>query len=138
MNVAVAEGIQNAELIRMPAGLLGFEQVKEFRLVSNPADEPFLWLQAEKSPTLAFLLISPFLVAPHYQPDIDTDDAQSLGITEPDDALLFNIVTLRGSSAATVNLKGPIVVNRHTGVARQIVLNNAGDYSVQHPIHVAA
>jgi flagellar assembly factor FliW len=138
MNVADAVEIQDAQSIRMPAGLLGFEQVKDFRLVANPAEEPFLWLQATRAPNLSFLLISPFVVAPTYQPDIASDDAQSLGIGEPGDALLFNIVTLRGPSSATVNLKGPIVLNRHTRVARQVVLNNAANYSVQHPINPVA
>jgi flagellar assembly factor FliW len=33
-----------------------------------------------------------------------------------------------------VNLKGPIVVNRHTLVAKQVVPHNAADYSVRHPL----
>ena len=48
--------------------------------------------------------------------------------------MVYNIVTLRGAAPATVNLKGPIVINRHTNLARQVVLNNAADYSVRHPI----
>src|SRR6185369_99926 len=98
------------------------------------AEQPFVWLQAAETPALAFLLISPFVVTSDYQPDIPAADVESLGLAAPDDALVLNIVTLRRDSVATVNLKGPIVVNRHTRVARQVVLNNAAQYSVQHPL----
>jgi flagellar assembly factor FliW len=83
---------------------------------------------------VAFLLISPFLVLSDYQPDISDDDIEALGLQDSADALLFNIVTVRGSAPATVNLKGPIVLNRVTKVAKQVILNNASDYSVHHPI----
>jgi flagellar assembly factor FliW len=56
----------------------------------------------------------------------------------PNDALLFNIVTLRGPSRATLNLKGPIVINRHTHMGKQVILANASNYSVEHPLPVAS
>jgi len=36
--------------IRMPLGLLGFEQCKRFTLSTRPAEEPFLRLQAVEIP----------------------------------------------------------------------------------------
>jgi flagellar assembly factor FliW len=33
-------------------------------------------------------------------------------------------------------LKGPVVINRNTGVAKQVVIANAVEYSVQHPLPV--
>jgi flagellar assembly factor FliW len=124
----------DAQRVQVPAGLLGLEHIKEYELVSDPAEEPFAWLQSAGVPDVAFLLISPFIVMNDYKPDISDDDADVLGLSDSNDALVFNIVTLRGASAATVNLKGPIVINRRTNVAKQVVLNNAADYSVRHPI----
>lgn len=115
-------------------GLLGFEQMKEYLLIANPAEEPFRWLQVKNNPSLAFIVIQPFLVAPDYSPDIPQQDVQFLGLTSPADAVLFNIVTLHGPNRATVNLKGPVVINRNTGVGKQVVLANAAEYSVQHPM----
>jgi flagellar assembly factor FliW len=37
-----------------------------------------------------------------------------------------------------MNLKGPIVVNRFTLIGKQVVIANASQYSLQHPIVVAA
>ena len=44
-----------------------------------------------------------------------------------DDALLLVIVTVADPvTSSTVNLLGPIVVNRHTRAATQAVLGNSG------------
>ena len=120
--------------LRLPGGLLGFEQMKDYLLIANPDEEPFHWLQVRDDATLAFVVIDPFLVAPDYRPDISQAEVSSIGLKEAGDALLLNIVTIHGQSRATVNLKGPIVINRHTRVAKQVVIANAADYSVQHPL----
>jgi flagellar assembly factor FliW len=120
--------------IQIPAGLLGLEQIKEYELIAVPAEEPFMWLQSVGTPDVAFLLVSPFLVLGNYRPDISDHDLEALGLSDCDGALLYNIVTLRGNAPATVNLKGPIAINRLTKIAKQVVLNNAADYCVRHPI----
>jgi flagellar assembly factor FliW len=124
--------------VRLPAGILGFEQYKEYMLLANPAEIPFAWLRVADSASLAFVVINPFIVAPDYAPDIPDTDVEFLGLKGPNDALLFNIVTLRGQNRATVNLKGPIVINRHTRTGKQVIIANAGNYSVEHPLPVAA
>lgn len=123
--------------IHLPYGLLGFERVKNFLLTSNPAEEPFLWLQMLDSAQKAFLVVSPFLVLPTYQPDISAEDVEFLDLSDPADALLFNICTLRPDGQATINMRGPIVLNRHTLVGKQIIPNNAAQFSLRHPLPVA-
>jgi flagellar assembly factor FliW len=122
--------------IRLPMGLLGFEQIKDYVLLANPAEEPFAWLKVQSNAALAFVVIDPFIVMPNYQPDIPDADAAFLGLKQPDDALLLNIVTVHGPHRATVNLKGPIVINRLTHVGKQVIIANANDYSVQYPLPV--
>jgi flagellar assembly factor FliW len=123
--------------VRLPMGLLGFEHLKDYVLVTNPGEEPFLWLQVKDNGPLAFVVVNPFLVAPDYQPDLPQADIDFLGIEQPDDALLFNIVTLHPAGRATVNLKGPIVINRHTMTGKQVVLANASEHAVEHPLPVS-
>ena len=119
-------------------GILGFEQMKEYLLIANPEEQPFRWLQVKDNPSLAFVVLDPFFVAPDYRPDIPDPDVEFLGIDSPEDVALFNIVTLHGPNSATINLKGPVVINRSTGVGKQVILNNASEYSVQHPLPLAA
>lgn len=123
--------------VRLPMGLLGFEPIKDYVLLANPDEAPFAWLRVADNNSLAFIVVNPFLVLPNYQPDIPQPDVDFLGLKEPEDAILLNIVTVHGSRGATINLKGPIVVNRHTHVGKQVILANASDYSVQHPLPVS-
>jgi len=123
--------------VRLPMGLLGFERMKDYLLIANPAEEPFGWLQVKGDTSLAFVVINPFLIVPDYKPDIPQADVEFLGLNEAEDAMLLNIVTVHKHGEATMNLKGPIVLNRHTGVGKQVVIANATDYSVQHPLLVS-
>jgi len=120
-------------VVHLPAGLLGFESIKHY-LLTRAEDGPFYWLQAENDTTLSFLVISPFEAMPEYAPDIPNEDVRSLGIECPDDVLLLNVVTLRPNGVSTVNLKGPIVVNRFSRIGKQVIIGNSTTYSVHHPL----
>lgn len=123
--------------IQLPLGLLGFERVKDYALISNPAEEPFKWFQMLGETKQSFLVISPFVAVPDYSPDIAQDDVAFLELNSPEDAMLINIVTIRREGQATVNLKGPIVINRHTLIGKQVIPNNAALFSLRHPLPVS-
>jgi flagellar assembly factor FliW len=123
-------------VLRMPAGLLGFEHVKNYELLGSREEAPFMWLRMEDDPNLAFLVIEPGYVVEDYQPDISEAEVEFLGLSNADDAWVLNIVTLHNDGKATVNLKGPILINRHTLVAKQVVPLNAPEFSLQHPLPV--
>ena len=128
--------VQAENTISMPMGLLGFERIKEYILLADPAEEPFLWLQVSREENLAFLVVAPQPLVPSYKPEISPEDAAFLGLTSADDAALLSIVTVRGPNQVTLNLKGPIVLNRCTLVAKQVIPVNAAEFSVQHPLPV--
>ena len=130
-------GVKGENVIQLPFGLLGFEQVKNYVLLSHPHEEPFMWLQMLDKAGQGFLVVSPSLVVADYRPDISTEDVEFLDLHDPADALVVNIVTLRGNNQATINLKGPIVINRHSLVGKQVIPNNAVQYSLRHPLAVS-
>jgi len=41
---------------------------------------------------------------------------------------------LRNAGQATINLKGPIVINRRTWIGKQVIPVNAAQYPTQHPL----
>ena len=123
--------------VKLPLGILGFEKIKDYVLLADPAEAPFAWLRVADNSSLAFVVINPFAVMSDYAPDIPEADVEFLGIKESSEAVLLNIVTVHGPNRATVNLKGPIVINRATHIAKQVIIANAGEYSVQYPIPVA-
>jgi flagellar assembly factor FliW len=85
----------------------------------------------------AFLVVPPHYVTADYRPDLSELDVAFLDINEPSEALVLNIVTMRGKGQATVNLKGPIVVNRRTLVGKQVIPVNAAEYAIRHPLPVS-
>lgn len=125
-------------VVNLPLGLLGFEQIKQYHLLARPKEAPFLWLQRLDDHNLGFLVIPPSECGITYQPDLDPDDVKFLNLRDPDDAFVLNIVTLRGDAPATVNLKGPIIVNRRTLIGKQVVPTNAAEYNVRHPLPVVS
>jgi len=125
--------VKQENIIQMPLGLLGFERIKKFVLLANPEEAPFMWLQMLDNANQGFVVVPPSSVLPNYAPDISSQDIEFLGIRAATDALVLNIVTVRGGEA-TVNLKGPIVVNRNTLVAKQCIPVNVANFSLQQPL----
>jgi flagellar assembly factor FliW len=123
--------------IQLPYGLLGFERVHNYVLLTKPEEEPFLWLQMVGDTKKAFLVVPPHFVVPDYGPDLSELDVAFLELEDPSDAFILNIVTMRGPGQATVNLKGPIVINRRTLIGKQIIPVNAAEYAIRHPLPLA-
>ncbi len=131
---AVAEKIEMSTVtLRLPLGLLGFESTKSYWILSNPEDAPFAWLQVPDQVDLAFLVVPAFSVLHDYAPNLSDLDVEFLGLESPEEALIYTIVTLRADGTSTVNLKGPIVINRQTMIGKQVVLANS-PYVIQHPL----
>ena len=127
-----------SNLVRLPLGLLGFEPIKNYALLANPAEKPFAWLKVADNKSLAFVVIDPFVILPDYKPEIPPPDVEFLGIKEAADALMLCIVTIHSHNRAPMNLKGPVIINRHSHVGKQVIIANAADYLVEYLLPVAA
>jgi flagellar assembly factor FliW len=103
-------------------GLFGFEEYNDYVLL-DAEREPFYWLQSMDMEGIAFVLIDPFLFRPDYEADISNEELVEIGITSPDKALIFVIVTIPSDgSPMTANLQGPVVINRESGTGKQVIL----------------
>jgi flagellar assembly factor FliW len=129
--------VRRENIIHLPKGLLGFETIQKYVLLANPEEAPFEWLQVLDRPDLAFLVLSPFEVLANYEMKLGEEDVEFLNLASPADALVRNIVTLRPMGTSTINLKGPIVINRNTLIGKQVILANAADYELQQPLPTA-
>ena len=117
--------------------MLGFESVKRYQLITVPEEAPLMWLEMVERPNHGFLVVAPTQLLPAYNPQFTREDLDFLGIKHASEMMLLTIVTLRNDEAFT-NLKGPIVVNRRTLVAKQCVPANVIEFSIEHPIHALA
>jgi flagellar assembly factor FliW len=95
-------------------------------------------LTSSDEPDIGFVVVPPWVFYPDYEFELDSGMAERLGLTASEDAVVFAVVTLRDKPEdSTVNLLGPIVVNRFTHEAAQVVLPSAG-YSVRAPLAIAS
>jgi flagellar assembly factor FliW len=127
-------------ILRLPNGLIGFPEHHTFELFFQPDQLPFRWLRLHGPEVVHFVVIEPGGIIPDYEPELFDEDAAFLGITDPSDALVLNIVTVSHSEpvTATANLIGPIVINRRTGMGKQVVLSNHARYDARFPLVIAA
>lgn len=116
----------DAPRLRFPAGIPGFLDLREFALVCwGDEDGPFSILTSLEQRNLEFLVVPPHIFFPDYAPEIDDDTAERLALESAEDAILMVIVTVGDDPGwATANLLAPIVVNRHTREAAQVVLTD--------------
>jgi flagellar assembly factor FliW len=125
--------------INFPAGLPGFPDAHRFELAPwGPAGSPFMLLSSADDPEVGFVVVAPWVFYPDYEFELDSGMAERLSLDQAEDAVIFAVVTLRDRPEdSTMNLLGPIVVNRFTHEAAQVVLPSAG-YSVRAPLAVAS
>ena len=123
-------------LLQLPFGLIGLPKLTAFSLSPIENSWPFMsmnWLGEDK---MNFVVIDPSGLIPDYEIELGDEDAEALQIRAAADAQVLNIVTVHSSRPhfVTVNLVGPIVVNRHTNTGKQIIVLNWNRYSSQHPL----
>ena len=125
--------IDERTTLHFPDGIFGFEQEKEFVLLSFAREEDFLLcLQSVATPYLAFTLLNPFMVMPDYRPQVPPEELARLEVSCSED-LCFYVLCRVGKpvSESTVNLRCPIVLNDQTRKARQVILD---EYEMRCPL----
>jgi len=121
-------------LITLSSGLIGLPDIQSLEIVRNLTNWPFITLRSPEPSGLQFLAIEPHDFIPNYIVELNDIDTETLGITCVEDALVLNIVTVHSIEPqyVTTNLIGPVVINRETRVARQVIITNSDHYSARH------
>ena len=146
MKLKIDEDSNNPDIVRaeirnrifLPQGLFGFADLRNLDLVYDEEELPFMWLREEKKDGLAFIVLEPGGIIPNYSVEVSDADVNVLGITGPEDTMILNIVTLPPDQAGKIslNLVGPIIVNRRTLVGKQCIINNHDEFSARHLLDV--
>jgi flagellar assembly factor FliW len=114
--------VDERQQVHFPGGLLGFEKFSDYVLM-DARQKPFIYLQSLEVPELAFILIDPFLFRPDYALDVGDEVLQEIGVTNPEDAVVFAIVTAPADgSPITANLMGPVIISKTSRKGMQAVL----------------
>jgi len=109
--------------VRFLAPPPGLEPLDAFTLEPVEGADGLYTLAATDRPEIRLFTIDASRHLPGYSPELPDDRATELGIASESDALLLVVVT-PSHEGSTVNLLAPVIVNRATGAALQLVLED--------------
>jgi flagellar assembly factor FliW len=115
--------------------LPGFPGHRDYVLVAADASGRVFWFQSLASEGPRFLAVPAAPYFPDYTPAVPPAACAELGLDDVADADLFCLVTVPDGdiTAATANLRAPVVVNPVTSQARQVVLAD-GRHPIRRPL----
>jgi flagellar assembly factor FliW len=126
--------IDQETMLEMPEGLVGMNGSKHFCLLEESPESAFKWLQMVDDPGLAFVVVNPYDFYPDYEFEVSGKDVDLLGIEDPEEALVFALVTIGpAGKEVTANLVAPVVVGTRTRRAKQVILQDER-YTTKHPL----
>ena len=120
--------------LHFPSGMPGLEEYRRYTLVALDGS-PAYWLECDDERGITLPVADAFAVVPNYSFEIGAADVRALELSDESDALVLVVLTLpQHSGPITANLLAPIVANRNTGVARQLILEGSG-HSLRHELN---
>lgn len=125
--------VSEADLLRVPDGLVGFRGQTQFVLWTDPEARGLSWLQSTTAPELAFALVVPPTALADYKVELRPGDRAALELEDERDARILVILNRGEGGGLTVNLQGPVVINTRRRIARQLVLTSSR-YAVRFPL----
>ena len=123
-------------MITFNEGLPGFENCRQFLLMTSADSEPFAVIRGVGPDGPSFVAIDPARVVPGYALVLDPADLVRLGSDGAQQLLFLCIVTVREDGHATVNLRAPLVINPASLRGIQIVTPES-PYRIDHPLRAA-
>jgi flagellar assembly factor FliW len=115
--------IEAAKQIFFPEGLFAFEAFRHFALLPTKSGSTFHWLQSLEEARLAFLVTLIPEITTKYVPNINTQHLTVIEAAQPAEVEIWGIITVPAGKpeSMTINLQGPILVNRPKKLGSQFV-----------------
>lgn len=122
--------------LTLVSGLIGIPELTKFNVTFKQDEFPFVRINSLEEKQIAFLAADPFYLIKGYETIIADDEASSLDISRPDDAIILAIATFaKDPCKITLNLMAPLFINCNTGAGKQVVLENYKKFSPRHVIY---
>jgi flagellar assembly factor FliW len=104
--------VDEKDVIELPAGLIGFPELKRYVILNHDENSPFKWLQSLDDGAIAFVIINPLLFRADYTVEVNEAEVSDLSIDKEQDAVISVIVTMPSDpQKMTANLKAPLIFN---------------------------
>jgi flagellar assembly factor FliW len=123
------------QVLQLSEPLPGFPGHRDYVLVPADGGGHLFWLQSMSPDGPRFLAVSAASFFPDYAPVVPGAACDELGLADVAEAGLYCLVTVPEGdvTAATANLRAPLVVNPVSNQARQIVLTE-GEHPIRRPL----
>jgi len=126
--------VDEKKIILFENGIPGLEEYRRYALLQFEESYPIIWLQSIEDGGICLPVLDTYAVLAGYVFDIDDQDVKELGLDTPEDIHVVSVLVIpEDIQRMTVNLASPIIINKTSGNAKQIMLNG-GDYNVRAPI----
>ncbi|MEP0814633.1 MAG: flagellar assembly protein FliW [bacterium] len=126
------------DIFDFPFGLIGFPEYRRYAIYREEKLAPFMWLQSLEEPRLCFFVVEPFLFFPDYEVNVKLDRVMESEFASVSDLLVLGIVNIAPEfTDSTVNLLGPLVLNKIRRVGYQFVMDDS-PYETKHRLFAAA
>lgn len=129
-------GVDDSKVIKFVDGIIGFPEWTDFLLIhDSEGNGNIKWLQSVQEPDFAMPVMDPLLIMPDYNPNIEDNLLEPLGIKDETDFLVLVTVTVpKEIERMSVNLKAPIIISGETRKANQVIAEQE-EYLVKYPIY---
>jgi flagellar assembly factor FliW len=115
--------VSEEKIIHFPNGIIGYENLSRFAILSDENWHPFSWLVSLDDNNFCFPIIDPFTLSKKYQSTFPFEIFRSLKPSNSHSDV-YCVVTIQGNNGnVTINLKGPILVDYNRKEGKQIILS---------------
>ena len=120
--------INNDITIHFPEGMIGFESLKNYKLLSSENEENLHWLQPQDDDSIEFAVTFPQVYQVEYELALSDEEEKLLQI-ETDDEIAVLVVLSRKSDTETdtpvlnANFLAPVVINTTRKLGMQKILS---------------
>lgn len=126
--------VDENQILEFNQGLPGFKDYQKFVLLPLEEAPVYQVLQSMEEAGLAFIVLNPYVFFKDYAFDIDGSTKQELGLEDANDVELYSVMTIHDPfKESTLNLQAPIVINKKTNHAKQLILIDT-EYHTKHSI----
>ena len=115
--------VSESEIIKFPAGLIGYEDCREWVLLADAENEAVGWLQSISQPETALAVVSPRRFQPDYRIRVHSAELESLQMVGADRIYVLSVVG-KQQDQLTINLKAPLIINLDALVGRQVITSD--------------
>lgn len=127
---------EESGILVFPKGILGFPQSLKYTMVEEGDESPFFWLQSLDEPDIAFIIVDPETLLTKYKVEVDQAAMTDIQADDPEQIKIYVIVTIPESiERATMNLRGPILLNLEQRLGMQMVLQD-DTYPLRYPLRL--